>query len=177
MGLIRSENPVLTCPFDMHKSYYLFNYLHQHRLNKEVIVEPKKNQIKIPLLNPDHAQMVNEWHDHNANKIFQKYFGNQYLNYHAVILTINLFGKRKIESIGISTSTNREHLQTLAHSFSQTINQYVYIANKDINIPDIVTLCQRNVPLLTALDSAELVNYMSLEEKGMFSYNKVGSEV
>ncbi len=140
------------------------------------MVEQNKGQFKI-LLDDDTYRLVNEWYNNEGEKIFRKYFGTSFLTYEAIIITINLFGKRKIEAIGISTSINKRSLQTLSYSINKILNQYVYVSNKQINIPDITNLCKKNVPHLTALDSAELVNFMESDEQESFILPNVRSGV
>ncbi|MFC0273761.1 hypothetical protein ACFFIX_20450 [Metabacillus herbersteinensis] len=158
----KDENYTLEVPFEKDKSFYLSNYLKHNGLYDFVLVEPTKGQFKIPP-NTYLNKLVHQWYQ-DGNKIFSKKLDPKLLNYHSIILCINLFGSRKIEGISVPTNVDKRFLRTITYCIEKCIHVSVIPGRGQIKIPDVPNLFIDNVEEINAIDSTELANYLTNQE-------------
>ncbi len=159
----RNSKNELCVPFQKEKSYYLRNYLKSFELGTFVDVEIRKEEMRI-VLNDGLYQLVNQWYEGNA-KVFNTKIATEYLNNHAVILCINLFGTRKVEGIGIPTSISKSYLRTVSFSLEKILNLNVVIGNNQLKIIQVAELFLESYKNFSSIDCTEIANFLTQTEK------------
>ncbi|MDC3424290.1 hypothetical protein NC797_07180 [Aquibacillus sp. 3ASR75-11] len=152
----------LHVPFTREKSVYLYNYLRNNNLKEYVSVEPRKEQFKINL-NEELRCLVSKWFI-KGTKIFSKNLG-LLLNFNAIILCINLFGTRKLEGIGISTTVHKDFLKTLSYCIEKMLSLSVIPGKNQLKIPEVPVLLLETMDKISTIESTEIANYLTNAEK------------
>lgn len=153
----------LSVPFDRKKSMYLLEVIKNERLNDYIDINQKRGQIYL------HSHMVLEtlkfqWYK-DGNKIFSFILDPKLLTLKSIIMCINLFGERKLETISIPTNIEKDHIKTLAYCIEKHIKVPVIPGSNHIkisNIPTFVIDCIHDLP---AIHSAGLINFLTEKEK------------
>lgn len=153
----------LTVPFDRKKSWYLSETIKNEQLTDFIDINSKRGQLYL------HSHSVLEtlypqWFK-DGNKIFSFIMDPKLLNLKSIVLCINLFGERKLETISIPTTVEKEHIKTLAYCMEQHLQVPVVPGTNQIkiaNIPNFVLNCINDLP---AIHSAELINFLTDKEK------------
>lgn len=158
-----APEPVLKVPFDIKKAIYLSDFIKENRLEGYIEINLKRGQFSI------HSHKVLErlqkqWYL-NKKKIFTMILDPGLLNLESVIISLNLFGIRKLESITIPTSIEKEHIKAIAYCVEQKLNVTVIPTSTCIKITNIPKFILNSVNEIPAIHSAELINFLTEKEK------------
>jgi len=157
------DGAVLKVPFDTKKTLYLMDYIKEHRLEGFVEINLKRGQFSIhshPALN----QLKEQWYK-NMRKIFSMVLDPQLLNLQSIIMSINLFGIRKSESLTIPTSIDKEHIKTVSYCIEQLLKVTIIPTPTSIKVTNIPTFIMNSIKEIPATHSAELINFLTEKEK------------
>ncbi|MBU7595904.1 hypothetical protein [Metabacillus halosaccharovorans] len=163
-GEISRENDALklSCSFNVEKSYYLLSYLKQYSLQDIVYVNSKREQITI--ISPFLVEIYDKWYEKGLKKFSFK-SENSFLTFDSIITSINLFGERKVEGVSIFTTTDKRYLKNLAYSIEKTLGTTVFPTKNIIKIPDFTSLFLTAYKDISVLNSAEMSNFLTNQEK------------
>lgn len=158
-----SDDSKLSVPFDRKKSMYLSEVIKNERLSDYININPKRGQIYL------HSHEVLEtikyqWYK-DGKKIFSFILDPNLLTLKSIIMCINLFGERKLETISIPTNIEREHIKTLAYCIEKHLNVPVIPGANQVKITNIPTFVIECVYDLPAIHSTELINFLTEKEK------------
>ncbi|MCM3441362.1 hypothetical protein AB3Z07_27780 (plasmid) [Metabacillus halosaccharovorans] len=156
------EAMVFTCSFNIEKSYYLLSYLKQYSLQDIVSVKSKREQITI--ISPILEEVYDDWYEKGVKKFSIK-GDNSLLTFNSIITSINLFGERKVEGVSIFTSTDKRYLKNLAYSLEKILGTTVLPLKNNIKIPDFTSWFLKSYKYLSVLNSAEMSNFLTNQEK------------
>lgn len=153
----------LSVPFDRKKSMYLLEVIKNERLSDFIDINSKRGQITL------HTHMVLEairyqWYK-DGKKVFSFILDPNLLTLKSIIMCINLFGERKLETISIPTNVEKEHNKTLAYCIEKHLNVPVIPGANQIKITNIPTFIIECINDLPAIHSAELINFLTEKEK------------
>lgn len=167
-----NEEWTLRVPFSIEKSYYLLNFLKQHSLNDYVIVETKREQIK--LISPLLVHYYNQWYK-EGDKIFSKKADPSLLSFNSIITSVNLFGERRLEGLSIQTSVCTAFVKNLTYCLEKSLETTVLPSRGLIKIPNVNALFVKFYNELSLLDSTEMSNYLTNQEKKNILKEKKGA--
>lgn len=162
-----NSNDVLSIPFNKQKSLYLSEVLKNEQISNYIEINSKKEQLSIhshPIL----KTLKDQWYKDNS-KIFSLTLDPGLITLKSIIVCINLFGIRKLESISLPTSIDRDHLKTLSYCLEKHLKVPVTPSNNQMKITDIPKLVTSAVSDISALHSAELINYLTTKEKKLLT--------
>ena len=157
------EGIILTTPFERKKSLYLTEILKNEQLVDYIEINTKKGQFKIH----PHSILSNlkeRWFQEN-DKIFSLVLDPKLLSLKSIVMCINLFGERKLESINIPTNIDKNHIKTLSYCIEQNLKVPVIPGTNQFKITNITKLMLSSVNEIPAIHSAELVNLLTEKEK------------
>ncbi|WP_078557263.1 hypothetical protein [Bacillus alkalicellulosilyticus] len=157
------KEPVLIVPFTKEKALYLLNYLKSNNLGEYVRVKEKSEEFEV-ILDTNLYKITQEWYK-NREKIFSKKLGATYVGYSTIILCINLFGNRKLESIGIPSSIHKDLLKTLTYHMEKCLEQTVIPGKNEIKIPEVPNLFLDTLSKVSSINSTEIANFLTNHEK------------
>lgn len=159
---ISSENSLMV-PFDKKKALYLAELIKENNLKKHLEIDLKKGQFLI------HSHSVleklrNQWYVNNK-KVFTMVLDPNLLSLQAIVIGINLFGSRKLESISIPTNIDKDHLRSLSYCIEHHIKVPVVPSGNHIKITNVPKFILYSVNEIPTIHSAELVNFLTDKEK------------
>lgn len=161
---IPSQNDIeLKVPFDKKKALYLAEIIKENNLKKYIQIDLKKGQFTLnshPIL----EMLKSQWNSGN-NKIFSMILDPNLLSLQSIVICINLFGSRKLESISIPTNIDKEHLRALSYCIEQHIKVPVVPATNHIKVTNVPKFILNSVNEIPTIHSAELVNFLTDKEK------------
>lgn len=158
--------------YNINKSYILFASVNGHYISyvKEFIgsaafdqyIDYKNGEvaIKAPIL----EQIYQSWY-RNDIKVFTSYVDPSILSLDSVMLYINLFGKRHIDGISISTSIEPTYLRVLRSILEKKLKVPIILTRNTIKITNIDSLThylcgiakvQHLIPFMTLLTNQEI---------------------
>ncbi|RHW35975.1 hypothetical protein D1B31_17965 [Neobacillus notoginsengisoli] len=159
-----TKSPVLKVPFDRKKAFYLAELIKENNLiNLYLEIDLKKGQFSLhshPIL----EELRNQWYAKNK-KVFSMVLDPGLLSLQAIIIGVNMFGTRKLESISIPTTTDKDHLKALSYCIGQHINVPVLPTTNQIKITNVPKFILNSLNEIPAIHSAELVNFLTEKEK------------
>ncbi|PGT82208.1 hypothetical protein [Bacillus sp. AFS040349] len=167
IDLLKSNE--LIVPFSKEKAFFLSSYLKQHNILDFVHVQIHKEQFKIHS-NNRLKELIDNWFNSGTKTFIQKLDSN-ILRYEAIILCINLFGSRKLESISIQTTVNKKYLRTVTYCIEQVLKVPVIPGKNQIKIPDVLELIIKSIDHLDTINSTELTTYLNSMEKNRLINN------
>jgi hypothetical protein len=161
--VFNKEANVLTVPFSRSKSLYLLDIIKDGQLKDFITVDINKEQFQIHSY--EHLGTVkNQWY-RGSSKIFSKVLDPGLLNVDSIIICINLFGIKKIDSLSIPTTIDKEYLKTLTYCMEKHLNVPVISGKNQIKITNISNLIQNNIGKIPAIHSAALINFLTNKER------------
>lgn len=154
---------VLKVPFDRKKSMYLSELIKDSNLKAYMDIDLKKNQFIL------HSHSVldklkNQWYQ-GQKKIFSNTLDPKLLTIQSIIVSINLFGTRKLESVSISTNIDKDYLRTISYCMAYYLKVPVIPSINHIKIMNVPKFILASVNDIPAIHSAELVNFLTDKEK------------
>ncbi|KZE68024.1 hypothetical protein AWM68_17800 [Fictibacillus phosphorivorans] len=158
-----SSGPVLKVPLDRKKTLYLIDIIKNKKLKDHVTIEPDKGQFSIHSHNTLNT-LKEQWYKDNR-KIFSMILDPKLINLQSIIISINLFGDRKLETISIPTNVDREHIKAISYCVEHHLQVPVIPSPNSIKITDIPTFVLNSVNDISAIHSVELLNYLTDKEK------------
>lgn len=161
----------LTTPYDRKKSLYLSEVIKNESLVDYVNINPKKEQFTIlqhPVLHP----LMDQWYKGNS-KVFSFVLDPNLISLKSIVLCINLFGERKLESISIPTNVDKDHIKTLCYCIEQNIHVPVIPGGNHIKITNIPTFIGGCIGETSTIHSAELINFLTEKEKKKLTEGEV----
>lgn len=158
-----AAEPVLKIPFDIKKAIYLSDFIKENRLEDYIEINLKRGQFSI------HSHMAlgplqKQWY-RDKRKIFTMILDPKLLDLESVIISVNLFGIRKLESISIPTSIEKEHIKAIAYCVEQKLNVTVIPTSTSLKITNIPKFIMNSINEISAIHSAELINFLTEKEK------------
>ncbi|MFJ6414434.1 hypothetical protein ACIQLG_16765 [Terribacillus saccharophilus] len=157
----------LVVPFERDKSHYLFNYILVNNLGDRVKVQPNRSQFKIKLSGS--AKTIRDQLYTQGDKVFTKLFGTDVLNHKSLIVTICLFGTRKIEGISVSTNVNKDYLKTLCYCAANILDHAITPGKGNWKISDVSSFYEKIIHRTTSLESSTIATYLNNNEKDYLS--------
>ncbi|QCJ45477.1 hypothetical protein FAY30_26420 (plasmid) [Bacillus sp. S3] len=158
-----SNEHLLIVPFDKKKALYLAELIRENNLKSHLDIDVKKGQFSLhshPILD----KLRKQWYV-NERKIFSMVLDPNLLSLLSIIIGINLFGSRKLESISIPTNIDKEHLRALSYCIEQHIGVPVVPSANHIKITNVPKFILHSVNEIPTLHSAELVNFLTDKER------------
>lgn len=152
------DGPKIVVDIDTKKFTFLKNYLTLNNLENYVVFDQEKGEyiIQHPVINKYHKL----WY-----KGQKKAFNASSLNYNAIILSLIIFGKRKIEYLSLETTIEKKYIRTLAYTLECFLKIPIIPSNKGIKMHDTATLLSEAIPRLGMNECIELVSFLSEKEK------------
>lgn len=157
------SNNVIKAPFDPKKTMYLLDYVKENRLEKYIDINQKRAQFTIHS-HISLARIKKQWYN-EVRKIFSLILDPQLLSRHSILMSINLFGIRKKESITITTTVDKDHIKAVAYCIEKQLGVTVIptaTGFKITNVPKFIIMFVNQMP---AIHSAELINFLTEQEK------------
>lgn len=157
------ESNVLKIPFDTKKALYLKDLVKESGLERYIDINLKRGQFSI------HSHSVlktlqKQWYK-DKKKIFTMILDPDLLNVESIITSVNLFGVRKLESILIPTSIDKEYIKSIAYCMEQKLKVTVIPTATSLKIMNIPKFIINSIKEIPAIDSAELINFLTEKEK------------
>lgn len=160
---IFSDVPVLKMPLHRKKTSYLRSIITESHLEDYIDVDINRGQISIH----SHTCLANlkdQWYD-EKKKIFSKYVDPNNLSLDSVLMAITLFGIRKLETIYIPTSVEKDYIIRLVYCVEHHLNVPVIPGANHIKIARVKQVILSNYADIPAIHSAELINLLTKKEK------------
>ncbi|MFT9495752.1 MULTISPECIES: hypothetical protein [Bacillota] len=153
----------LKIPFSRKKGFYLADLLKDGNLNSNLRIDPQKGQFTI------HSHKIlqslkKQWYKDNT-KIFSNILDPKLINLDAIIISINLFGSRKLESISIPTSIDKDYVKAISYCIEQHLKVPVIPGANQIKITNIPQFIDSVITEIPTIHSAELINFLTVKEK------------
>ncbi|MFB1100383.1 hypothetical protein [Terribacillus sp. JSM ZJ617] len=126
-------------------------------------VQPNRNQFKI-ILNGS-AKSIRDQLYIQGDKVFTKLFGTDVLNHDSLIVSICLFGTRKIEGISVSTNVNKDYLKTLCYCAASILDHSITPGKGIWKISDVSSFYEKIIHRTTSLESSTIASYLNNNEK------------
>ncbi|NRD81112.1 hypothetical protein HPT25_27865 [Bacillus sp. BRMEA1] len=172
----KGEEKLLYFQFERNKSAFLNNYILANGLQEFVKIDLPKQQAFIVLEDHDLYQEVLKWYD-GHNKRFLP--SNHSVSYHDIILFIIIFGKRRLESVTVETTLDKNSLRSFAYVLETKLDLSVIPDKMKLKIHDIVSLFINGLKTLGMLECTELANFLSEQDKriianGVKAYAQIG---
>lgn len=160
---IFSVEPILKVPFDQKKSFYLAEVIKDCNLKAFIDFDLRKGQFTI------HSHSVlkrlrQQWYKDNT-KIFSMKLDPDLITLQSIVMCINLFGSRKLESISIPTNIEKEHIKAISYCIEQHLNVPVIPSPNQIKITNVPRFIVAAIAEIPAIHSAELINFLTEKEK------------
>lgn len=157
------DEHTISIPFYNHKKIlYLNEMLSQKQLKDYVIVNMKKRQMDINVKSlPD---LKNEWYMNNI-KTFSLMVNPDLISLESIIMAMNLFGNRKLETITIPTTVDKAFMRTLSMCMEVHLKVNVVPGNGHYKIYDIPNLVLHTIDHTLTIHSAELTNFLNVKEQ------------
>lgn len=153
----------IVAPFTTDRSYYLSNYIQHYDLYQYVQVKPRKGQLAILVPDVLFKRVKEEWYEKD-DKIVSRMASSR-LSLNSIATCINLYGSRRLESITIPSSVHKRHLKKLSYYIEKELRVFTIAENKEIKLPDVMTLFLNSFTKLSSLDSTHLANFLTNKEK------------
>lgn len=170
---IRNEF-VLQVPFDRKKSMYLSELIRDSNIKSHMDINLKKD-IFILHSHPILEKLKKQWYQ-GQTKIFSKSLDPKLITVQSIIIAINLFGTRKLESVSIPTNIDKEYLRTISFCMEHHLKVPVIPSTNHIKFTNVPKFIQNSIFDIPAIHSIELVNFLTEKEKKMImeghSYEK-----
>jgi hypothetical protein len=160
---IFSDEPLLKVEFNTKKTSYLIDIITDANLDSFIRIETNKGQFTIhshPLL----QSLKLQWYQNNS-KIFSNVLDPTRINLQSIIISINLFGTRKLETISIPTSINKNYIKAVSYCIAQHLKVPVIPGTNQIKITNIPNFIPSSISEIPAIHSAELINFLTDKEK------------
>lgn len=158
-----SDEPILKIPIDERKICYLQNTVHEGKLHQFVKIDTGREQFIIH----SHSILIylkRQWYRGNE-KIFSNILDPDLITLQSIILSMNLFGIRKLETIAIPTTIHKDFIKSISFCMERHLSVPVVPCPnliKITNIPYVITKGVTNIP---TYHSAELINFLTRKEK------------
>ncbi|WP_066412901.1 hypothetical protein [Sutcliffiella cohnii] len=143
------------------KTDYLQNYILHNDLEKYVDVKGKTGELFIH--NNDYLQKYYEQWFKEKEKIFSNQLNPKLLTYQSIILWINLFGSRSLDSVVVSTTVIKPYLRNLSYCVEKHINTTVVPGKNALKIHDIEQLFI-NTMKISINDSSTIATFLTQKE-------------
>lgn len=124
--------------FDPSKEVYLQNYILHNSLHR--FIEIVENTGELYIFPNQHIQeYYNQWFK-GEEKIFSNQLNPKLLTYQAIIIWINLFGSRNLDSVVISTTVIKPYLRNLSYCIEKHLKTPVVPGRNSLKIHDVENL-------------------------------------
>lgn len=160
---IFSSEPLLKVPYERKKTVYLSDILKDANLIRNLKIEHQKGQYSIHSY-PYLKVLKDQWYKGNT-KIFSNVLDPKLISLESIIICINLFGSRKLETISIPTSIDRNYIRSVSYCIEQHLKVPVVPSINQLKITNIPKFIQSTLAEIPAIHSAELVNFLTDKER------------
>ncbi|KOO48160.1 hypothetical protein [Priestia koreensis] len=142
---------------------YLETYISEYDLGESTKMSAKRGQVKIT--SNDMEAIYASWYQ-GGFKIFSNRMNPKNMTFQAIILSLNLFGVRKYESLHLKTSIQKEKLPMLTHILRYHIGDVSIVpGQREIKIFNVVQLFGEHINQLTVMDSFYLFRFLSVHDR------------
>lgn len=158
-----ANGTALITPFEKSNGLYLAEIIKENSLKEHIEINFKKEQFTLC----SHSvldELRTQWYADNK-KIFSMVLDPHLLSLQSIVMGINLFGSRKLESISIPTNINKDHLRALSYCIEHHIKVPVVPSANHIKITNVPKFILNLVNELPTIHSAQLVNFLTDKEK------------
>lgn len=128
----------LYVPYDTSKTVYIQNYLLHNSLEPFVTIDIRKGELYIFPYSTIESYF-DQWF-RGPEKIFSSQLDPGLLTPQSILIWINLFGNRNIDSVVVSTNVSKPYLRNLAYCIEGHLKSQVVIGRKSLKIHDIESL-------------------------------------
>jgi hypothetical protein len=174
---VNKEDKGIYVTFDPCKAEYLQNYILHNSLNPFVRVREHTGELYIYPNNLTQQHFL-QWFK-GEEKIFSNQLNHKLLTYQAIIIWINLFGSRNLDSVVISTTVVKSYLRNLSYCIEKHLQTPVVPGRNSLKIHDVENLflntmkfsindCTSVATFLTQKELKKLINMsVTLDEEGV----------
>jgi hypothetical protein len=158
-----SDELLLKVPIERKKTIYLTDVLKEANLKRNLKIEPIKGQFTIH----SHSfltRLKEQWYKGNT-KIFSNILDPNLINLQSIIICINLFGSRKLETISIPTNIDRNYIKAVSFCIEHHLKVPVIPGTNQIKITNIPQFILSTLADIPAIHSVELINFLTDKEK------------
>lgn len=160
---IFTEVETLHVPFNRKKQKYLEILVKENGFKDFVTINETRGQFTIHT-HPVLKTLKKQWYE-GHKKIFSKVLDPEIINLEAIVLAINLFGNRQLESISIRTTVEKESVKALSYCIEWYLKNPVIPGTKQIKISNVTNVVLSSISDIPAIHSAELMNTLTKNEK------------
>lgn len=160
---IFNPDSLLNIPIERKRYFYLADVLKDTKLKSYFEINKHKGQLTIhshSLL----SSLKKQWYKGNL-KIFSNILDPNLINLQSIVLCINLFGSRKLETISIPTSIGKEYIKAISYCIEQHLKVPIIPSANCIKVTNIPYFISSVVNELPVIHSAELMNFLTEKEK------------
>lgn len=154
---------MIKIPITEKKIPYLQNIINEGKLQTNIHLDIRRQQFIIHShdMLPD---LKKRWYKDNE-KVFSDILDPQLIPFPAIILCINLFGVRKLETIAIPTTIHKNYIKSVSFCMEHHLKVPVVSTANQIKITNIPKVIARGLEDIPTYHSAEFVNFLTLKEK------------
>lgn len=152
--------------FERSKYSFLKNYILSNGLQEMVKIDFLKQQAFIILNDHELYKTVLDWYDGQTKRFVPS---NHSITYEEIMLFVIVFGKRRLESITIETTLDKDSLGSFAYVIEKKLDLSVIPDKVRLKIHDIITLFMNGLKTLGMLECTELANFLNEQDKRIIS--------
>lgn len=165
-----SGKPEVIVNFHPSKANFLRDFIQVNRLEEYTTMD----YINFEMTIKSH-EILNEYYE-LWYKDGKKMFNPTTVDYESIILSLILFGKRRLEYLALETTIEREYIRTLAITLAHYLKIQIVPGVNNVKIHDTVTLIITALKRLGLNQTTELVQFLTNSEKRKIqqSVNQLG---
>lgn len=158
-----STKLLLKSPINIKKFAYLDDICKEGNIHLNIEKNHKKGQFTFHS-HPVLEQLKQQWFQ-GGIKTFSNILDPKLINLQSIVMCINLFGTRKLETISIPTTINKEYIKAISYCIEQHLKVPVIPGVTQIKITNVLHCIGSLVSELPTIHSAELINFLTKKEK------------
>lgn len=158
-----SRSLILKSPVSLKKISYLEEISKNGDFDANINISQKKGQFNLH----SHTvleQLKNQWYK-DKSKIFSSLLDPNLINLESIIICINLFGTRKLETISIPTTIDKEYIKAISYCIEQHLDVPVIPGTTQIKITNVPEFIRSKILDVPTIHSTELVDFLTDKEK------------
>ncbi len=149
--------------FDRSKASFIKNFIVENNLEQAVEIDMNKQQFMIKE-HPIVFDCYSKWYD-GPHKIYY----DKMVTYESIIISLILFGKRKLESLTFYTSFDKKYLPTVAYGLESRLGIPLVAARDSIKIYDTSQLFLDAIQRLGLIECTEIAHFLTSKESKVLS--------
>lgn len=162
----KDKERLLFFQFERSKYSFLNNYILSYGLQEVVKMDFLKQQAFIILKDHELYQDVLDWYDGQTKRFVPS---NHSISYEEIMLFVIVFGKRRLESITVETTLDKDSLGSFAYVIEKKLKISVIPDKLKLKIHDVISLFMNGLKTLGMLECTELANFLNEQDKRTIS--------